>query len=371
MRLGALLLGGFSIFAFAACAADSSGEAVTDGENEVKVDTRSPEARAQYDADVAFLQGYRPRCTKGDGQRPRVLLTGFGRFMSITNNATGRMVSEIVPAAKYPETEPPPAGQIDPPEPQLSVATATVKLPSSGEVDICAMILPVYWDLAAILISKEIDAFVPNLVMMNGVAGARQSIWLEMGAINRAQKDDDGSNQLQPFDAKKSYAKVVDSDPDGGRPNLMTWNVVAAAAEKSIEEHAEDRDGDVRFGDLLFGAMLGGFPRASNTYLCNNVTYVTGWLMSHPHRTTSLLRANPAVKGKTNEIKAKLEGDFTKVPRVFVHWPSELADRHHAAGAAVMRSIIDAQISALAKGQAPTLGDNAMADPDLKGGDTF
>ena len=50
------------------------------------------------------------------------------------------------------------------------VATTTIVLAGAGPVDVCAMILPVYWDLAAILVAKEIDAFRPNLVLMNGVA---------------------------------------------------------------------------------------------------------------------------------------------------------------------------------------------------------
>ncbi|MBC7018179.1 hypothetical protein, partial [Salmonella enterica] len=99
---------------------------------------------------------------------------GFGRFMSIRDNATGRIVSAVVPSARYPETAPPPAGVVDPPAQQLSVSSATLVLPGAGPVDVCAMILPVYWDLAAILIAKEMDAFQPTFVMMNGVAGDRQ-----------------------------------------------------------------------------------------------------------------------------------------------------------------------------------------------------
>ena len=51
------------------------------------------------------------------------------------------------------------------------------------------MILPVYWDLAAILIAKEMDSFEPAFVMMNGVAGQRQPIWIELGATNEGVPD--------------------------------------------------------------------------------------------------------------------------------------------------------------------------------------
>src|SRR5687767_6571714 len=96
----------FAAVTLGACAADSDpiGEATTDDSNEVRVDTRSPEARRQYDANVAFASSYVARCVRGPAERPRVLVTGFGRFMSIGNNATGRIVSKLVPTAPYPET---------------------------------------------------------------------------------------------------------------------------------------------------------------------------------------------------------------------------------------------------------------------------
>jgi hypothetical protein len=130
-------------------------------------------------------------------------------------------------------------------------------------------------------------------------------------------------------------------------------------------------EGGIRFGDLLGGAKLAGYPRSSNTYLCNNVTYVTSYLMSNPGREVKLLRASPALSGKVNAVPVKIARDMRNVPRVFVHWPSELADRHHAAGADVMKAILGAQLAALARGEAPTLGDNGIADPTLQGGAHF
>jgi pyrrolidone-carboxylate peptidase len=361
-----------------ACASETGGdsEPVAGDENEVKVDTRTPAARRQYDANVAFANGYTARCSPASrtSTRPRVLLTGFGRFMSINDNATGRIVSAVVPAARYPETVSPPAGVVDAPAPQLSVATSTIILPGAGAVDVCAMILPVYWDLAAILIAKEMDAFQPTFVMMNGVAGNRQPLWVELGATNRAAPLDDGSNQLRPaVSGTDAYAKIVETagSDENARPNLLSWRAVETAARTTIERHASDVDQDTRLGDVLPGVMLAGYPRGSNTYLCNNVTYVTGYLMSHPQKAVRLLKASPAVRGAVNEVKVTLKTDLRAVPRVFVHWPSEMATKHHAAGADVMRAILDAQLTAMAHGDAPTLGDNIQADPTLQGGAFF
>jgi pyrrolidone-carboxylate peptidase len=376
-RLLAILLTLSAACSLPACAADDDAGTDDDAagsEDEVRVDTRSPAARRQYDANVAFATSYSPRCARGATDRPRVLVTGFGRFMSIGNNATGRIVSTLVPSAPYPETTAPAAGEVDPPAPQLSVGTSTIDLPGVGAVDVCGMILPVYWDLAAILISKELDAFEPSLVLMNGVAGARQPIWIELGATNRAAKLDDGSNQLRPATGPNDdFAKIVETAPrsEDARGNLLGWRAVESAAREAVVRHADDRENGVRFGDLLPGVKLAGFPRSSNTYLCNNVTYVTGYLMSHPNREVRLLRASPPERGKTNLVRVKQSKDFRATPRVFVHWPSELAGVHHRAGAEVMKSILAAQLAALARGEPPTVGDNALADPTLQGGDFF
>jgi hypothetical protein len=368
---------GCAALSLSACASETGGdESVAADENEVKVDTRTPAARRQYDANVAFANGYTPRCAapRVATGHPRVLLTGFGRFMSIGDNATGRIVSTVVPSAHYPETTPPPSGEIDPPAAQLSVALTTITLPGAGPVDVCAMILPVYWDLAAILIAKEMDAFAPSFVMMNGVAGDRQPLWVELGATNRAAPLDDGSNQLRPaVSGNDAYAKIVDnaSHDEDARANLLSWRAVQAAAQSAVTRHEADVDQDTRLGDVLQGVKLAGFPRDSNTYLCNNVTYVTGYLMSHPGKVVRLLKASPAVRGAVNEVRVDMKTDLRAVPRVFVHWPSEMATKHHAAGAEIMKAILDAQLTALAHGDAPTPGDNTLADPTLRGGNFF
>lgn len=365
---------GVASISVAACAGEPGEpgeEPTTDSDNEVKVDTRTPAARRQYDANVAFATGYVPRCRSNGSGRPRVMVTGFGRFMSINDNATGRIISKLVPGSVYPQTESPPAGAVDPPGPQLNVVQATLDLPQSGLVDVCAMILPVYWDLASILIAKEMEAFQPSFVMMNGVAGSRQPIWIELGATNRADALDDGSNQLRPaVNPNESFAKIVDVGEDA-RPNLLSWSAVEAAARARVSEHADDLDDGTRFGDVLGGVKLAGFPRGSNTYLCNNVTYVTSYLMAHPRAGVRLLRASPRLRNQINEVRVVMKTDFSKTPRVFVHWPSELATKHHAAGADVMAAILDAQLLALSRGNLPTFGDNRLADPTLQGGRFF
>jgi pyrrolidone-carboxylate peptidase len=354
----------------------ASASSIHTDDDDIKVDTSTPEARRQYDANVTFARSYAAQCARAlpPSSRPRVLVTGFGRFMSIANNATGRIVSTLVPRAGYPETQPPAPGAVDLPGPQLSVGAMTLELPGAGSVDVCAMILPVYWDLAAILIAKEAEAFTPSFVMMNGVAGPTQPLWIELGATNRATRNYDGSDLLAPAIVPgQELVKLIESAPasEDAQSNLLSWRAVEASARAAVARHAREVDNGLAFGDIASGASLAGFPRLSNTYICNNVTYTIGWLMSHPGQEARLLRASVPVPGAINEVRAKVGVNLESVPRVFVHWPSELADRHHAAAADVMRSIIAAQIGALRSGDRPTPGNNSLADPALAGGGEF
>ncbi len=339
----------------------------------VTVDTSNPRARAQYDANVAFATQYRARCV-GGGTRPRVLITGFGRFLDNTENATGRLVSTLVPAARYPLTQPPGDGGVDLPGPQTSVGVSTVRLPTVGEVEVCAMVLPVYWDLAAILALKEIEAFDPDAVVMNGIAGGTQPLWIELGSVNRAMALRDGSDVLVPQpSAGQTYAPLVPSASSGDmlRGMLLSWGPVRDAALEAIARRREVMEGGNRFGEVLQGARFGGFPRDSNTYLCNNLTYVVNYAMAYPGRTLTLLQASIARRGSINRVTVRVRRDLRAVPRVFVHWPSTLRGRHLEAGGEVLAAMLDAQLRELRPGGvSPTVGDNARAEI-LPSGMTF
>ncbi len=203
---------------------------------------------------------------------------------------------------------------------------------------------------------------------MNGVAGSRQPLWLELGATNRASQDADGSNVLAPAVRPGMLAaKIIASAPptEDAQGNLLSWSAVQTRVRGAIAAHAAEVDGNVAFSDIVQGSVLAGFPRTSNTYLCNNVTYVTGWLMSHPGRQLRLLRASQTVADTTNEVRVGISSNLAAVPRVFVHWPSDLADKHHAAAANVLKAVIGAQLEASRGGDAPSLGDTTLADPSV------
>lgn len=353
-----------------ACGTEPTAATPVASEDEVRIDTSTALARAQYDANVDFVTRYQPTCTRA--RRPgvkRVLVTGFGRFLSIRDNATGRIVSALT-GLPYPATEPPAAGQIDPPARQLAVDLTTVEWPRSGTVEVCAMILPVVWDVAPLLLLRELAAFEPDLVLMNGVAGGRQDLWIELGGVNDASPLEDGSGILTPYDQRDENGHIpILEDAPRTHANLMSWTWVQEAARAAREAETER---DATFGNVLTGVSLAGFPRGSNTYLCNNVTFVTSYLMDHPGATEQLLVASEPIQGRSNSVPVTIDRDHSTIPRAFLHWPSEITFGDRAQnGARILAALADAQLAAEDSDQPPARGSNDLAAPALGGGETF
>jgi pyrrolidone-carboxylate peptidase len=331
-------------------------------DTDVVIRTQTEEEWAQYVANFEFASAYQPTCFADPySDRPRVIVTGFGRFLENTENATGRMVSHLVPGLEYPETTRPPAGEVDDPAAQTRVIQSTIELPD-GPVDVCGMVLPVFWDVAAILVLKEIEAFQPNFVLMNGIAGSRQPLWIELGSVNEAVALPDGSGTLAPVE---SGSKLIPEAPDEDRARglLLSWTDVRTRVEARLALLSPERDENgVAFGELLQGVRFAGFPRSSNTYLCNNTTYAVNYLLDHPGQTYRLLEPSDPREGGPVGLDIGLTTDLSSSPRVFVHWASTISGEHLDRGAEMMREIIAAQ---LGTAEAPTRGDPAMADADL------
>lgn len=344
----------------AACS--TGGDGAASEEHHVKVDTESELGWRQFRRNVAFAEGYTSVCAAPEqgSTRPRVLVTGFGRFMTNRANATGEMVSELLAELTYPLTDPPAPGEVDDPAPQTRVAQGLVTLDGVGQVDVCAMVLPVFWDLSAVLVLAELAAFRPDVVVLNGIAGTRQPLWLELGARNEATASPDGSNVLAPEEGSPLLATAAEAD--FGLANLLSWEPVRLAAERALGELADTPEEGEPFGDVLQGVRFAGYPRASNTYLCNNTTYVVGYAMDHPGQVLTLLEPSHPRPGDPPGVRVELPAGFEATPRVFVHWPSRLDGAHRSAGVAVLRAMLDAQLLALRDGPAPARGDNAFAD---------
>jgi pyrrolidone-carboxylate peptidase len=332
-------------------------------DNDVIVRTQTEEEWRQYVANVEFADAYQPTCWRDEtSPRPRIIVTGFGRFLENKENATGRMVSRVVPGLEYPETEPPPRGEVDDPAAQTRVVHTTVTLPDVGEVEVCGMVLPVFWDVAAILVLKEASVFQPDFVLMNGIAGNRQPLWIELGSVNEAVSLPDGSGTLAPIE---TGTKLLEEAPEEERERglFLSWTEVRTGVEAKLSLLAPERDADgLGFGEVLRGVRFAGFPRSSNTYLCNNTTYAVNYLFDHPTETFRLLRPSHPRDGGPTGVDVRLGTDLSGSARVFVHWPKDLAGEHLDRGALVMERIIASQLLAL---EPPTRGDASMADADF------
>ena len=356
-RWVATLVVAATAIALSACGSDADPASEA---SYVTVNTNNDLAWAQYQSNVEFALAYEPRCAVApvlqEQARPRVLVTGFGRFRSNRTNATGQAVSALLEQLDYPMSDPPQPGQIDPPGPQTAVALGTIQLPTVGEVDVCAMVLPVFWDLAAALVLEEIEAFDPDFVMMNGIASSSQPLWLELGAVNEASTLPDGSNILTTVPGS---LLITGEDAERTRGNLLSWDAVKAAAVQAIDERGATIEAGVPLTALLDGARLAGFPRSSNTYLCNNTTYTVGYAMDHPGQTVRLMEPSHPREGFATGIDITPSRDHRATPRVFVHWPSALLGAHLDAAAAIMRTMI---VTQLADTESPTRGDNTLAE---------
>lgn len=328
------------------------------------VDTQRELAWRQYLANVQFAQTYKAICQptergKNEIRRQRVLVTGFGRFIENRENASGRIVSSLVPGLEYPLIEPPIEGEIDDPAAQVSVTLSTIHLPGVGEVDVCAMILPVFWDLASFLVLSEANVFLPDVVLMNGIAGGAQPIWMELGSTNAAVARPDGSGILMPIETGTPLLSGL-AEEERARGLLMSWDEVRAAAEARIGELAEEtEDSGVTFGSILSGVRYAGYPRDSNTYLCNNTTFVVNYVLDHPNETVRLLEPSDRREGGPSGLDVTLDADLRDVPRDFIHWPSQLSESHVDRAAEVMETILGAQLGAA---EPPTRGDATTAD---------
>ena len=176
----------------------------------------------------------------------------------------------------------------------------------------------------------------------------------------------DGSDILRPLaPSGQAFAPIVKSasPQDTLKGLFLSYDAVDRAAKAAVLSHADHVVDGRRFDAVLQGVKLAGFPRSGNTYLCNNLSYVTNYLMASPGHAVSLLSASTGSKDARNGVRVKIDRDVRKVPRVFVHWPSTLTGAHIDDAADVMRAILDTQLLALAPGgAAPVLGTNAMAE---------
>jgi pyrrolidone-carboxylate peptidase len=266
----------------------------------------SAEAR-QHAANVAFARRYTGRPSSRDAARKRVFLSGFGRFPGHDTNATATLVCRLA------GVEPPRAiggDDFDDPAAHVLVADFSMTLPHAGVVDARVVVLPVFWDVAPIVALREIDAFRPDVVMMNGIGRDEQPIVLEQAALNRAAARDDASLRV-----RGSGREIIVGGPRARRLSCSAEHVVQVA-----------------------GIELGE-AREDNAYLCNQLAYVVEHAMASPEGALRLLHRTPDDEGV--EL---VTGDLRATPRMFVHWPAALSGSRLDSAGDVVRRALDAQL---------------------------
>jgi len=222
----------------------------------------------------AYKQKPTPGCKAATTSNKRVIVTGFGLFSGVDYNISGVVVSSMASETFTPSglvtnnfvesmsasSGTTHGGTITTVDSGARVVNRTMKL-DGVSYDICFITMDVIWDLAAAIITYEMEAFKPHLVMMTGRGGA--SGIFEGGARNFATASSGyESNGLSaPSNTpNQSYilaAKALSAETP------MTWDSkkLLAASKSLIDE---------------IGLPMTYAPasRPSNNYICNNVSYV-------------------------------------------------------------------------------------------------
>lgn len=304
----------------------------------MRLHTDHPLQHAQLAAEHAWLESLalpsRPR-----GRR-RVLLTGFARFGPHERNASGELVAALLPGLEVPRYPAPQPGTVFSPELQFVAETARVRWDTT-EVVLAVLILPVLWDLAAAVVLRAIQKFDPELVVMSGVAGPRQPLWIELGASNQTHPRRDASEHLQPITDARVLA--------GGPPALAH----RAAFPRLLEVARAQLRAEPTLEEVMPTVELTGFPRPGNAYICNATAYAVAHALTLPERPLTLLEGSADQRGATLHLRR----DRVHVPHFFLHWPSDLSGPRVEAASRMLRAIVSAQLRANDEAEPPLAGD--------------
>jgi len=213
-------------------------------------------------------------CKAATTTSKRVIVTGFGLFSGVNYNISGVVVSSMADQTLTPSilstnnfveslntlAGGASSGTINTVDSGARTVNRTMKL-DGVSYDICFITMDVIWDLAAAIITYEMEAFKPHMVMMTGRGGA--SGIFEGGARNYATASSgfESNGFSAPTNTpNQSYilaAKALSSETP------MTWDSkqLLAASKGLIDE----------IGLPMTYAQA---SRPSNNYICNNVSYV-------------------------------------------------------------------------------------------------
>lgn len=326
-----------------------SPNATTSSEAHIRLQLHSPKAIAQYEANRLFAQEFvyrelaRLDVPSEDRALKRVLVSGFGRFLTHDFNATAHIVTGLLKDVSAPHAVIERFEGVHDPSEQTLLKYQRVSLDDHSEIALCVLVLPVFWELAPWLLLNTLKHFQPSIVLMNGIAGERQPLWLEQRCANRAKVCEDGSGHLVPqalslTDEATELCAEHKRDSESEKLRLQ-WDAVARAAQHHLEAMKDQREGVFNLSDILQGILPMTEYRESNAYLCNALTYFCNYAMVHPQEELEFFAQS------SQPLSFKLEGEWAHVARGFLHWPSELRGKHIECASALLRTIIQAELS--------------------------
>lgn len=112
-----------------------------------------------------------------DSETTTLLLTGFGPFPGVKDNASARLVEHLAPLARQ----------------ELRKAEHSV----TGHIDVHSAILPTEWQRAPETLRDLIETYQPDLSLHFGVAREAQGFHIETRAANACRLEDDAAG-LRP-----------------------------------------------------------------------------------------------------------------------------------------------------------------------------
>jgi pyrrolidone-carboxylate peptidase len=236
----------------------------------------------------AIVESFRPPRAPRD-----VVVTGFGAFPGVSRNATADIVralgaeSGIALRARSHRTR------------DFAVGRGALQLPSGRSVAASLMVVPVAWEAAGALVAKEARATRASLVVMCGVAAARQAIFVEAAATaaRTTRRDAFGVRPWRTARAPRSTAATLAVD------------AARDALERALAiETASSPD--------LAAVVQGVVIRRARTdaYVCNATAYDVARSLS------------------------------SRAAHGFVHWPKDIAEGDVPACARVLAAMIDALV---------------------------
>ncbi len=258
----------------------------------------------------AAVRSFRPLRPPRAPEEPRVLVSGFGPFPAVPRNATAEMIRSLGVELRASRVR------------DLEIGRGRVRLPSGRVVLVSAMVLPVVWDAAAMLVAKEARALRPAVILMSGVAAPAQPLIVERAA---------SCARLPIADAwGVRHARRVRFAPPRALP--LRFDLAEQVARRAIEREVSAVPS---LGEVLQGVQAGA-AREDNAYVCNATAHGVVTLLA---RSTTMLRSRRAPGGL-----ATPSARLGSVDCGFLHWPRDLSPDHARSTARILLEMVDALV---------------------------